>query len=98
MKKASLKLATILCTAFILFSSCSQNQNEATGGKLPLKTGNEYLDIFMADGDRMMLISSAIPIPVTIIAVLKRTLRSLRLSGTITMQPDTASGGLIHGM
>jgi len=54
MKKASLKLATILCTAFILFSSCSQNQNEATGGKLALKTGNEYLDIFMADGDRMI--------------------------------------------
>jgi len=43
-----------------------------------------------------LVISSVIPMPVIIIAVLKRTLRSWRLSGTITMQPDTASGAPIR--
>ncbi len=38
------------------------------------------------------------PHAVIIIAVLNRTLRSWRLSGTITMQPDTASGGPIRWM
>ena len=38
----------------ILFTNCSRTQNEENCEKLPLETGNEYLDIFIADGDRMI--------------------------------------------
>ena len=54
MKRTSIKLAAILIVSSILFSNCSQRQNEGAGNKLPLKTGNEFLDIFLADGDRMI--------------------------------------------
>jgi len=54
MKRSPIKLTAVLFVYFILFSSCSQRQNDESGYKLPLVTGNEYLDIFMADGDRMI--------------------------------------------
>ena len=54
MNKAIIKSATILFLVSIFFSGCSQNQNDETCDKLPLETGNEYLDIFLADGDRMI--------------------------------------------
>lgn len=37
-----------------VFTNCIQAQNEIAGTKLSLKTGNEYLDIFMADGDNLI--------------------------------------------
>ena len=54
MKRTSIKYTAILIASSILFSYCSRRQNEGAGNKLPLKTGNEYLDIFLADGDRMI--------------------------------------------
>lgn len=54
MKRTLIKSATILFISSILFSGCSQKQNDETNDKLPLETGNEYLDIFMADGDRII--------------------------------------------
>ena len=49
-----IKSVIILLVITLLFSDCSRKKNEGICDKLPLKTGNEYLDIFLADGDRMI--------------------------------------------
>ena len=49
------KTVFLLLLWTILFSHCSQNQGDASDMlRLPLETGNEYLDIFMADGDSLI--------------------------------------------
>ena len=54
MKKIPIILTTILIFALLLLSCCIRKQNEGNGCKLSLETGNEYLDIFIADGDRVI--------------------------------------------
>jgi len=47
--------AILLLLATIFFSNCTQNLGGASDSQgIPLETGNEYLDIFMADGDSMI--------------------------------------------
>jgi hypothetical protein len=49
-----IKTLIILLVISLLSSHCSRTQNEGNLNKLPLKTGNEYLDIFLADGDHLL--------------------------------------------
>ncbi len=47
------RIVTLIVLSFLLIdSSKAQNSNSL---KLPLKTGNEYLDIFMANGDSLII-------------------------------------------
>ena len=56
MKKAKMNNGFFIFVILFLFSGCSQVQNEDTTNrfKLPLTTGNEFLDIFMANGDSII--------------------------------------------
>ena len=56
MKKENpfIKSVILLLIVSLLFLFCSRQQNEGSSGKLPLQSGNEYLDIFMADGDSLI--------------------------------------------
>jgi hypothetical protein len=54
MKKKIISSATFIFIISILFSGCSKPKNEEISNKLPLKTANEYLDIFRADGDKLI--------------------------------------------
>ena len=53
-KKRIIKSVVILFVVPFIFSQCNNVQNEITGNKLPLESGDEYLDLFMADGDSMI--------------------------------------------
>ena len=55
MKITFIKPATILFITLLLFSGCSHKQREEITGKLSPLTDNEFLDIFMADGDSMII-------------------------------------------
>jgi hypothetical protein len=44
----------LLSIAALLFSNCSRMSHDGNLNKLPLKTGNEYLDVFMTDGDSII--------------------------------------------
>jgi hypothetical protein len=55
MKNLLIKLPYLIFLLPILFANCSQTQDKGYSDKLPLKTGNKYLDIFMADGDSMII-------------------------------------------
>jgi len=56
MKKAKLNICVYIFSLVLLMSNYTkaQNQNKAEFLKLPLTTGNEFLDIFMANGDSMI--------------------------------------------
>src|SRR5690606_6842086 len=54
MKKPLIKTAAVLFITSLLFSNCTQQGNKEALNSLPLKTGNEYLDVFVADGDQMI--------------------------------------------
>ena len=47
------RIVTLIVLSFSLIGS-SKAQNSTFLDKLPLKTGNEYLDIFMANGDTLI--------------------------------------------
>ena len=53
MKKIGIK-SFIFLTAIVLFSNCTQNTCTKNQNRIPLKTGNEYLDIFLGDGDSLI--------------------------------------------
>ncbi|MEI7829155.1 MAG: hypothetical protein WCI31_05275 [Prolixibacteraceae bacterium] len=59
MKKNDLYIKSVISLFIVslMFAGCSSTQNEWTVNKdkLPLKTGIEYLDIFMANGDSMII-------------------------------------------
>jgi hypothetical protein len=50
--RAFIKSLLLLFAVFYLYSDALSAQN--VPNKLPIKTGNEFLDIFMADGDRII--------------------------------------------
>ncbi len=49
------KSLIFILVVLLLFSQCSRRQNEGYRNILSHKTGIEYLDIFMADGDSMII-------------------------------------------
>jgi hypothetical protein len=52
MKKTRFITPILLFGIVLLFSQCTQSTY--TKNRIPLKTGNEYLDIFMGDGDSLI--------------------------------------------
>jgi hypothetical protein len=48
------KSTAILFLLSFIFSNCSKKQIDETDYKLPLKTGNQYMDVFMGDGDLLL--------------------------------------------
>ena len=56
MKKNSSLIGSIILLFVVplLFSNCSRTSNEDNINKLSLKTGNEYLDVFITDGDSII--------------------------------------------
>ena len=53
-KKVIFKLVFLLVIN-VLFTRCSPNNGIKNENRIPLKTGNEYLDIFLGDGDSLII-------------------------------------------
>ena len=47
--------STILLVTILLLSDCSQSTCTRNKNRIPLKSGNEYLDIFAGDGDSLII-------------------------------------------